>query len=213
MTDMSQTIDPKRPWITDPRDAPASMKLGPSLINPFGTTSKVHFTRAWTVLFFARVFAILTPMVLMFVFGAAGANTDALGVMFMLVPLTFVLTLLMSTVLHIRRLGDAGRPALLAGVVWLPVIVGALIFMLLVTLQSPEFAGGGGGGGWGRPQDPQAMFQGWVSQQANSAIMGYLVTLLGVTVWSLTWVGRLPNGSGQIASITEDEDVRPYQAS
>lgn len=210
MTETSQTIDPKRPWITDPRDAPASMKLLPTLLNPFGTASRVHFTRAWTVLFFARLFAILFPLGLMFVFGAAGANTEPLGALFILVPLTFMLTLIMSTILHMRRLADAGRQALLAFVVWLPVIVGLLVFLILVATQTPDLSGGGGGG-WGRPQDPQALFQSWVSQQGNAAGFAYAATLIAVTVWSLVWVGRLPNGGGRTEDENGDIEDRPYR--
>lgn len=210
MTDTSNMIDPTRPWIDDPRDAPSSLRLLPTLTNPFGTTSRLHFTRAWTYLFFARVFSVLIPGVLMFVFGAAGANTDALGALFMLVPVTFVLTLLMSTVIHIRRLGDAERPAMLAGIVWLPFILAAAVFFLLVSTSTPELTGGGGGGGWGRPQTPQQIYQGWVSGNANMAIFTYIAVLIPVTVWSLVWVGRLPNGGGRIEDRFDDEH-QPYQ--
>ncbi|MEO0465793.1 MAG: DUF805 domain-containing protein [Pseudomonadota bacterium] len=199
MTDTSQQIDPKRPWIDDARDAPATMKFLPSLLFPGGRTSRVHFTRGWTILFFARLFSILIPFALMAVFGAAGAETQALGVLYGLVPLTFVLTLLMSTVLHARRLADAERPAALAGLVWLPVLLGVGVFLLLVATQSPDLAtSADSSNGFGRPQNPQDQFQSWVSGQASLAFLVYAITLVCVTVWSLLWVGRLPNGGGRI---------------
>ena len=205
MTDLSQTIDPKRPWIDDPRDDPSEMKMLWTLVNPFGLSSRLHFTRGWTVLFFARVFAIIFPIAMMAVFGAAGANTEPLGVLFGLIPLTFVLTLLMSTVLHVRRLSEAGRPAALAAIVWVPVILGAAVFFALIATQTPDLTGGGQGGGWGRPQDPQTLFQGWVTGNAQSAFMAYALSLICVAVWSLTWVGRLPNGGGRIRDRVQTE--------
>ena len=54
----SQTaIDPDRPWITDPEQDPARMSWLDTFLNPTGESPKLHFTRAWSLLFFAGVLA------------------------------------------------------------------------------------------------------------------------------------------------------------
>ncbi|MEM9738263.1 MAG: DUF805 domain-containing protein [Pseudomonadota bacterium] len=132
----SQTpMDPKRPWITDPREFPSAMSWAESLTNPLGETSRLHFTRAWTALFFARVIWYLGFALLAMVFAAAGAQNAG-----SLVPppwaflILVVLTILASIVLHIRRLADAKRSPLWAFLVAIPAV--ALIVGLFIGIQS-----------------------------------------------------------------------------
>ncbi|MCI4643881.1 MAG: hypothetical protein MRY64_03765 [Hyphomonadaceae bacterium] len=127
----SQEIDPKRPWIVDPEDAPAGMNWMQTLTNPFGETSRVHFTRAWTGLFFTRFIYAIGTAILIAIFGAAGAeNPNAFvppqGTWHLLV----LVTALASLVMHIRRLTNARRSPLWAILVILPVTLGAVGFFL-----------------------------------------------------------------------------------
>lgn len=127
----STAIDPKRPWITDPREDVAGMNWMQSLTNPFGETSRLHFTRAWTGLFFFRLIWYVGFSVLAAIFAAAGAENAGnyvppswafLGVI--------VLTAIASLILHIRRLSDARRSALWAVLVGVPAVIALIGFAL-----------------------------------------------------------------------------------
>lgn len=119
-------IDPNRPWITDPRDAPANMNWVETLTNPSGATSRVHFTRAWTGLFFLRLIYFFGTAALAAVFAAAGASFSLPNWVW---PLLVIVTAFLSLILHLRRLTDAGRSPLWASLVLLPIIVGSAGFV------------------------------------------------------------------------------------
>lgn len=122
-TDAGQPLDPKRPWITDPRETPSEMNWLQSFTNPLGETSRLHFTRAWTGLFYVRLiwyvgFALLTA-----IFGAAGVENPSAFVPPGWTFLVLILfTALASIVLHIRRLADAKRSPLWAVLVAIPAL-------------------------------------------------------------------------------------------
>ncbi|MEM7768347.1 MAG: DUF805 domain-containing protein [Pseudomonadota bacterium] len=228
MTDLSP-IDPERPWIDDPRDAPAAMQWLPSLFDPFGETARLHFTRGWTVLFFTRLLVFLVPVIILSLFSAAGASDP--GAMVppnWFFPLVVLVTALMSAVLHMRRLNDARRSPLWAVIVLVPVMfgMGGLIAgaaqgtqqyqeavdelnnpapppVIDPVAEGEDDAAGDRGEGRGERGDPldvtevsareHAVNTGLSTAQAFWAIPSFIVML-----WSLLWVGRLPNGGGLI---------------
>lgn len=127
---MFSPIDPGRPWIDDPRDAPAAMRWGPSFLNPLGKTTRLHFTRGWTAVFMVRLAAFTIPPVMLSLLVAAGANdAAALVPPLWTVHLVILVTALMSAALHLRRLADARRSPLWAVLVLVPVMFGALGFI------------------------------------------------------------------------------------
>ena len=141
MSDSPTVIDPHRPWILDKRDDPAAMNWIQTLFNPMGQSSKLHFSRAWTFMFMGRVLLYIVPTFVVAIIGIAGVKTDAfnspvnlgpLPVPAMLVPfvLFVFLTEYTSFVAHMRRLAEAGRSTLLAGIVLLPLILGMVGFAL-----------------------------------------------------------------------------------
>ena len=245
MTDSAQTIDPARPWITDPDDAPSQLKWLPTLFNPMGSTPRLHFTRAWTLLFFARVFAFIVPAVFVTILSGAGAeNPEAAALPVWGFPLVIVLTALLSLNLHISRLTNARRSPVWAAIVMLPVLFGAAGFLFgamqgaqsydqalvayerqqaglppieqteaaeadasgdreAAASESEDAGGGGRGERGGREEDPLDVTE--VSARAHALTAGFglaqafwALPAFGVMIWSLMWVGRLPNGGGTI---------------
>lgn len=129
MTDTASTpLDPHRPWIEDPRDLPSEMNWVQSLTNPFGETSRLHFTRAWTALFFTRVIYFFGVGALSAVFALARA--PALSIPAWIWPLLVVVTAILSLILHVRRLADARRSPLWAVLVIVPVLLGFVGFVM-----------------------------------------------------------------------------------
>ena len=126
----SQTaLDPDRPWITDEEELPARMNWLDTLFNPTGESPKLHFTRAWTLLFFTGLFAWLGVGTIISIIGIAGADTAGASVFHgYLIAVVMGLTSLMSFVIHTRRLNHARKISLRALIVLLPVILGA-VFM------------------------------------------------------------------------------------
>ena len=135
METTSGEIDSHRPWIRDERDDPGAMNWFSTLFNPFGETTKLHFSRAWTFMFMGRVLLYLIPSFTAAILGIAGVKTEFLNtpvnialftVPALLVPFvvfTFV-TDLTSFSAHSRRLAEAGRPTWLAVIVLVPMILG-----------------------------------------------------------------------------------------
>ncbi len=133
-------IDPKRPWITDPREDPAEMNWTQSFTNPVGETSRLHFTRGWTMLFFVRLAWWLGFALLAMIFGAAGVDVPSAYVPPSWAFLVLIaLTALASVVLHIRRLANARRSPLWAMLVFIPVLVGFAGFMQGIGSASAEY--------------------------------------------------------------------------
>ena len=139
MPDSPALIDPHRPWILDRRDDPSTMNWIQTLFNPMGQSSKLHFSRAWTFMFMGRLLLYLVPTFVVAILGIAGLETARFSkpvsfgpvpVPAMLVPFVLfaLLTEYTSFVAHVRRLAEAGRSTLLAGIVLLPLILGMLAF-------------------------------------------------------------------------------------
>ncbi|MGA1342290.1 MAG: hypothetical protein ACO33A_04485 [Hyphomonas sp.] len=128
-------IDPHRPWIRDHRDDPGAMNWAETLLNPFGETSKLHFSRAWTFMFTGRLMLYLLPSVTAGVIALAGVKTDVLNtpvdlllftVPALLLPFAIftIVTEFTSFIAHLRRLADAQRPTWLAVIVMVPMMLG-----------------------------------------------------------------------------------------
>lgn len=141
MTNTSQPIDPHRPWIRDVRDDPREMNWVQTLFNPFGMTSKLHFSRAWTFMFMGRVLLFFVPVFSVFIAGLAGASIPGawkppefmpLPIPALLVPffLFTIVTEFTSWVAHMRRLADANRSTVLATIVLVPLFLGLAGFAL-----------------------------------------------------------------------------------
>lgn len=134
-------LDPDRPWITDQDQLPSQMNWLDTLFNPTGKSPKLHFTRAWTVLFMAQViswfgFGILVTGLI----SVAGAETGGLEVFERyVIAVIFVVTTLMSYVIHQRRLNHAGRSPLWAALVLIPLLAAMGQFTGTLMQKSAEY--------------------------------------------------------------------------
>lgn len=140
MSDTSQALDPKRPWITDERELPSRMNWGRTLLDPTGESPQLHFTRAWTLLFMLQLLIILIPFILALILNLAGGNGKPVGTFGVYAtPVVFLVTTLMSYVIHSRRLNDAGKPQLLAVIPLVPLILAAGVFVMAAQSQSAQY--------------------------------------------------------------------------
>lgn len=229
MTITPGQIDPRRPWIRDFRDDPGAMNWAGTLLNPFGETSKLHFSRAWTVMFIGRLLLYIVPSVGAAILGIAGMNTGFLNtpadlllftVPALLLPFAVfaLITEFTSFVAHTRRLADAQRPAWLAVIVLVPMILGLAAYMAgtgmgaaqhrAATAPVTEAAAGDAEGRaaarkrpegrsrgrGGPPGAPQSERQAAVSAGLGMALPVWWLASTGVMIWTLVWVARLPNG-------------------
>lgn len=139
METTSGAIDSHRPWIRDERDDPGQMNWAQTLFNPFGKTSKLHFSRAWTLMFMGRILLYVVPSFAVGVATMAGANMEGankpvnlllITVPALLVPFAVytIATEFTSFVAHTRRLSEARRPAWLAIIVLVPMMLGLLAY-------------------------------------------------------------------------------------
>jgi len=123
-------LDPERPWIEKSEDLPARLNWFETLLNPLGQSSKLHFTRAWTALFFTQF--ILWFGVSTLILGIAsliGADVSfARGVMTYVLAGVFILTTLLSVIIHIRRLNHAGKSTAWALLIVLPLLISLAAF-------------------------------------------------------------------------------------
>lgn len=220
-------IDAHRPWIRDARDNPGDMDWAQTMLNPFGETSKLHFTRAWTLMFMGRLLLYIIPSFGAFVIGIAGVKTEALNtpvnlailtVPALLVPFAVytIITEFTSFAAHSRRLADAQRPTWLAVIVLVPMILGLAAYTAGTAagaaqhreMMKPPAATAEGETAEGaaaakkqpeRRGPPRKGPPPSERQMAMSAGMGmglpiWALGSLGVMIWTLTYVARLPNG-------------------
>lgn len=224
MTDTTPPIDEHRPWITDPADAPARMNWFKTLLNPFGQTSRLHFTRALTLLFF-----FTAPFAGMLLTGSFTPGIIGVGVLSLL-----------SFVAHVRRLASAQRSPLWAGLVLLPLAACLIVFSavasanvseanrisaeILADRADPEAArerqeaerqaraeaeNEEDGPARGRPDGPKPGFaedgsfspvKFLLDKAGQPAGLAWAVVGFFVFLWTMFWVARLPNGGGSIRS-------------
>ena len=225
MTDISDPIDPKRPWIDDPEDAPAHMNWFSVFFVPTGQTSRVHFLRATTLLFF-----VTAPFGIMMLMGQFLPAIYGVG-----------LVSILSSIAHIRRLSSAQRSPLLAFWVLVPVLVSLGVFVAAASSAVPEAnkiaerveAKRAGEditaipGFDGTEQDQQTEDSEGEDQRGQGprpgfdedghfsplkfvlhkagrpAGLAWALSAMLVLLWTLLWVGRLPNGGGTIQSRLE----------
>ena len=137
----SQTaLDPERPWITNEEELPQRMRWFDTLFNPAGASPKLHFTRAWTLLFFAGLFAWVGVGAIITVIGIAGVDTTGLSAFHgYLIAVVLAITSICSYVIHTRRLNHAGKISLRALVVLLPMVIGAVLFLGGVSGKAAEY--------------------------------------------------------------------------
>ena len=137
----SQTaLDPDRPWIVNEEELPARMSWLDTLFNPAGKSPKLHFTRAWTALFFTGLFAWMGVGFIISVLGIAGADTSGLSVFHgYLIAGVLALTSICSYVAHTRRLNHAGKISLRAIIVLIPLILATVVFLGGMTGKAVEY--------------------------------------------------------------------------
>ncbi|MEQ9314233.1 MAG: DUF805 domain-containing protein [Henriciella sp.] len=120
----SPVLDHKRPWLTDERELPSHMNWMKTLFDPTGQSPRLHFTRAWTLLFTLQMIVILVPFSIASVVGLAGGEPESISTMGKYAtPVVFIITTLMSYVIHSRRLNDANKNPLLALIPLLPLLI------------------------------------------------------------------------------------------
>lgn len=90
-----------------------------AFFNPFGQIPTVVFTRGQIYLWIARIAILVVGIIL-----SASGSRNAAG---LFIVAGFALTAIISLILHMQRLEDAGRPVWLAGFSILP-LVGAVLF-------------------------------------------------------------------------------------
>ncbi|MEM1105613.1 MAG: DUF805 domain-containing protein [Pseudomonadota bacterium] len=128
-------------WIETDRDDPNAMRWAETLLNPRGATSRLHFTRAWTALFFARCLAFFGPVALGLMLAAAdpGGGEERGGGGDSVFLVTVIVTALLSFVVHLRRLSDVGRPPLWAGLVLVPILIGSIGFAAGTAIGARDY--------------------------------------------------------------------------
>lgn len=133
-------IDPDRPWITAEDGDPARMNWLDTFINPAGESPKLHFTRAWTILFFAGVLAWPGFGLASFIAGAAGMDTSGLSAFHgYLIAVVLGVSSVLSFVIHSRRLNHAGKSSLWAIIILIPLALGALLFLGGVSSKAAQY--------------------------------------------------------------------------
>ncbi len=134
------SLDPERPWIVDERELPNRMNWLDTLFNPFGKSPKLHFTRAWTLLFFMQFLIVVIPVFGGFVFGLTGGDGSLITTPGLYIsPVVFVATTVLSYVIHTRRLRDARKPTILAAVLIIPLLLGVGMFAGGVMSKAGEY--------------------------------------------------------------------------
>ncbi|MEL7033199.1 MAG: hypothetical protein AAGL97_06450 [Pseudomonadota bacterium] len=133
-------LDPDRPWITDNEQIPARMSWFDTFFNPAGKSPKLHFTRAWTVLFFTGLIGWAGFGFIIFMIGVAGADTTGLSTSHKyFIAIIMALTSVLSFVIHTRRLNHAGKVSLRAIIVLVPLIIAALMFTGGIASKAAEY--------------------------------------------------------------------------
>ncbi len=137
----SQTaLDPDRPWIDREEDLPARMNWLDTFLNPTGESSKLHFTRAWTVLFFAGVITWAGLGMVIFLMGTVGAETGSFSTLHSyLIAIVIGVSAIFSFVIHSRRLNHAKKSSLRAIIILVPLVIGSVLFLGGVTQKAGQY--------------------------------------------------------------------------
>ena len=133
-------LDPDRPWIVNEEELPSRMSWLDTLFNPAGKSPKLHFTRAWTVLFFTGLFAWVGLGFIISILGIAGADTSGISIFHgYFIAIVLTITSICSYVIHTRRLNHARRLPLLSIIVLVPLIAATLVFLGGMTGKAAEY--------------------------------------------------------------------------
>ncbi len=204
-------IDSHRPWIRDHRDDPGAMSWAETMLNPFGETSKLHFSRAWTLMFFGRLLLYIVPSFAAFILGIAGVKTEGMNAPVSLLLLTVpallvpfavytIITEFTSFVAHTRRLADAQRPSWLAVIVLVPMILGLAAYTAGTSMGAsqhramnapPAEKSEEASGGEARPekkQQPQRRGPPGPPQSERQAAVAQGMSM-GLPIWALSSFG------------------------
>ena len=139
-TASQNALDPDRPWIVNEEELPSRMSWLDTLFNPTGKSPKLHFTRAWTALFFAGLFAWVGFGFIISILGIAGAETAGLSAFHgYFIAAVLAITSICSYVIHTRRLNHAGKLSLFSVIVIIPLILAALAFMGGMAGKAAEY--------------------------------------------------------------------------
>ncbi|WP_018146683.1 DUF805 domain-containing protein [Henriciella marina] len=134
------SLDPKRPWLTDERELPEKMNWAETLFDPTGMAPRLHFTRAWTLLFTLQVVVIVIPFTIALVLSTAGGDgSTASTIGTYMTPVVFIVTTLMSYVIHSRRLNDANKSPLWAIIPLVPLLIGMALFVTTAMSTAAEY--------------------------------------------------------------------------
>ncbi|MEM1390496.1 MAG: DUF805 domain-containing protein [Pseudomonadota bacterium] len=127
--------------MTDPQTTTLSpMRWLDTLFNPVGTSNKLDFTRAWTLLFFIQVsIVVVIPFVAgtVSLVGGTGAALSRFAIYAS--PIVFIVTTLSSYIIHTRRLRDASKPTWLAVLILIPLAAGMFSFVSSVYQKSSQY--------------------------------------------------------------------------
>lgn len=133
-------LDPARPWITDPEDVPGRMRWFSTLFNVMGESSKLHFTRAWTLLFMLQFLFVFGGGLILFILTLTGVETAGLSVgNRYAAALVFMVTTLMSFVIHTRRLAHARRSPLWAVLILLPLLLAGFVTLGNIQKSAAQY--------------------------------------------------------------------------
>jgi len=133
-------LDPDRPWITDDEQLPTRMSWLDTFFNPAGESPKLHFTRAWTILFFTGLITWAGFGFIIFMIGIAGADTTGIATWHAyLIAIVMAVTSVLSFVIHTRRLNHAGKVSLRAIIVLVPLMIAATSFVFGMTGKAAEY--------------------------------------------------------------------------
>ncbi|MEO1643387.1 MAG: DUF805 domain-containing protein [Pseudomonadota bacterium] len=116
------------------------MRWFDTLFNPTGTSGKLEFTRAWTVLFFIQLSIVVIIPFVAAVAGLLGAESGAVTRFVLYAsPVVFIVTTICSYIIHTRRLRDASKPSWLAILILLPLIAGIFSFSQGIAGKSAAY--------------------------------------------------------------------------
>ncbi|MEL7041777.1 MAG: hypothetical protein AAGL90_09645 [Pseudomonadota bacterium] len=133
-------LDLDRSWPVDQAQAPVQMNWLATFLNPTGKSPPLHFTRAWTVLFFVGVISSVGLGAILLLLGIAGAKTEQIALYYPYwIAGIAALTTVLSFIIHVRRLNHAGKSNAFALIVILPLVVGSMLFLFGVTEKAAEY--------------------------------------------------------------------------
>lgn len=113
----NEFYDSQRPWLRDEKDDPSKANWIAEFGFPNGKTRMPVFLRGQMMLAIARTALIIAVLII-----AGNSPWLAAFVAFF----GFTLLLAGSMIAHVRRLKDAGKPALLAAIIALPLLLGSV---------------------------------------------------------------------------------------